>query len=172
MARNQESENLYQKEKENKNASATPYRKTRILIPRSSESLKSNNLITEIFDTVLLDQVFFYDTIEFDRVEQSEEWRKFIGIVSKDETKCIIFTSPSTVRSFFSIVYNKTSIPNLSKTKDQQGLVDFFGIKAVISLGPKTSEELKNRGIKYKESPINTIQETIKYAYGALLQNK
>ncbi|MDQ4073991.1 MAG: uroporphyrinogen-III synthase [Thermoproteota archaeon] len=163
---------LYQKDKENKSARCPHHMKTKILIPRSSESLKSNNFITEIFDTLVLDQVFFYDTIEFDRVEQSKEWSKFIDLVPKNEAKCLIFTSPSTVRFFFSIICSKTNIPILSKTKNQQELIDFAGIKTVISLGPKTSEELKNRGIKYKESPINTINETIRYAYGVLLQNK
>ena len=39
----------------------------------------------------------------------------------------------------------------------------FLGIKLIISMGPKTSEELKKRNIAYLESAEHTVNGALKY---------
>ncbi len=86
------------------------------------------------------------------------------------ELKYLIFTSPSAVRAFFKIIVNNNIyrgeqqlIRTLSTIKNEQELVKILGIKAIISLGPKTSEELKKRNIVYLESSEHTISGALKY---------
>ena len=51
----------------------------------------------------------------------------------------------------------------LSNIKNEQELLNFLGIKVIISIGPKTSEELKKRNIVYLESEEHTINGALKY---------
>jgi uroporphyrinogen-III synthase len=150
--------------------------KIKILIPRSTESQKSNNLITKKYTNLILDQVFFYETIEFNKIIESNEWKKFKNLVEQKELKYIIFTSPSTVRAFFKIIANniylieeekekeKENRLNIlfSTNKNEQELINDLGIKLIISIGPKTSEELKKRDIVYLESAEHTINGALK----------
>ncbi|MGN6559960.1 MAG: uroporphyrinogen-III synthase [Candidatus Nitrosocosmicus sp.] len=139
--------------------------KAKILMPRSLESLSSHNFIIKKYKNLILDQVFFYETREFDRVKESNEWKKFQNIVSNKNKISIIFTSPSTVRSFFRILannffteknqYELESIPN---AKNDQELLSNLGIRKIISLGPKTSEELKKRNLTYSQPKEHTIK--------------
>jgi uroporphyrinogen-III synthase len=139
--------------------------KAKILMPRSLESLTSHNFIIKNYKNLILDQVFFYETREFDRVKESNEWKKFQNIIYNKKIISIIFTSPSTVRSFFSILANNfftqrnqyefKSIPNI---KNDQELLSNLGIRKIISLGPKTSEELKRRNLTYTQPKEHTIK--------------
>jgi uroporphyrinogen-III synthase len=123
---------------------------------------------------LILDQVFFYETIEFDKIIESNEWKKFKNLVEQKELKYIIFTSPSTVRAFFKIIANNIYLSEeekekenrlnilLSTNKNEQELINDLGIKLIISIGPKTSEELKKRDIVYLESAEHTINGALK----------
>jgi len=140
--------------------------KIKILMPRSAESQKSNNFIKKTYKNLVLEQVFFYETIEFNKIEGSNEWNKFKSLVYQKELKYLIFTSPSTVRAFFKIVVNNIYQEKqllLPTIKNEQELVNFLGIKLIISLGPKTSEELKKRDILYLESAEHTVKGALKY---------
>ncbi len=134
--------------------------KIKILMPRSTESKKSNNIITKTYKNLRLDQVFFYGTMEFSQIGKSDQWTKFKDLVHHKEINSILFTSPSSVRAFFKIIaeivtniYPDFSLrpppppppPSLppADVKNEQELMDVFGIKTIISIGPKTSEELK-----------------------------
>ncbi len=81
----------------------TEYQKEipKILMPRSADSVKSNNYIDTKFEYIILDQVFFYETRENKNVSNSEEWNKLLEFPDRVEKIFLIFTSPSTVRSFF-----------------------------------------------------------------------
>jgi uroporphyrinogen-III synthase len=149
-------------------------KKINILMPRSAESIKSNNFISKVYENLDLEQVFFYKTIEFNRIRESEEWIKFKELVFNKKLPCLIFTSPSTVRSFFNIILNdfytrdeieqnKYQIQISSNVKKEQELLNVLGFKLIISIGPKTSEELKKRNIKYKESEEHTIKGTLNH---------
>lgn len=145
----------------------------KMLIPRSAESQKSNNLITKKYKNLILEQVFFYETIEYNKIEQSDQWSKFKSLVKKKELEYLIFTSPSTVRAFFKIIVNNIhpgkeeeqteSTILLSTIKNEQELLSFLGINLIISIGPKTSEELKKRNIVYLESAEHTVNGALKY---------
>lgn len=146
--------------------------KIKILIPRSAESQKSNNLITKTYKNLILEQVFFYETIGYNKIEESIEWNKFKDLVYQKELKYLIFTSPSAVRAFFKIIVNNNIyegekqqqlILPPSAIRNEQELVNFLGIKVIISIGPKTSEELKKRNIVYLESAEHTINGALKY---------
>ena len=144
--------------------------KIKILIPRSTRSQKSNNMVTKMCSNLILDQVFFYETVEFDKTEASHEWDQFYSMVRQKKLKFMIFTSPSTVRAFFKIVTNsiahhqKQLSPLLPPTvQNEQHLMDCLGIKSIVSLGPKTSEELKKRKIVYLESDEHTVKGAINH---------
>ncbi len=151
--------------------------KTKILMPRSTESQKSNNMVTKTYSNLILDQVFFYETVEFDKVEESPEWDRFYGLVHQKKLKFVIFTSPSTVRAFFKIIKNNTNHhekqqlplfpPPPPTVQNDQHLMDCLGFKLIISIGPKTSEELKKREIVYVESEEHTVKGGINH----LLEN-
>jgi uroporphyrinogen III methyltransferase/synthase len=127
----------------------------KILIPRSAESVKSNNYIDMKFDHILLDQVFFYETREYKNASNSEEWKKLLELPDRVENRFLIFTSPSTVRSFFKIIYHQ--FPQFSDCKNEREVLHALKIKKVVSIGPKTSLELKKNNIDFMESSVNTI---------------
>jgi uroporphyrinogen-III synthase len=123
-----------------------------------------------MYRNLTLDQVFFYETVGFDKTDESHEWDQFYSMVRQKELKAMIFTSPSTVRAFFKIVTNsiahhqKQLSPLLPPTvQNEQHLMDCLGIKSIVSLGPKTSEELKKRKIVYLESEEHTVKGAIKH---------
>lgn len=130
-------------------------KKIRVLIPRSLESLKSNNYITKQYNNIILEQIFLYESKEFDKVTESVEWMKFKRL-DKDQENYIIFTSPSSVRAFFNIIKNK-NILDMVENLDENEILIKKGIRKIISIGPKTSQELHGRKIKYIESRIHTI---------------
>ena len=53
-----------------------------------------------------MEQVFFYETSQYNKIKQSNQWKKFKNLVKQKELKYLIFTSPSTVRAFFKIIAN------------------------------------------------------------------
>lgn len=143
--------------------------KIKILMPRSMESKKSNNIIAKTYKNLSLDQVFFYETVEFSETEKSHQWSEFKDLIYQKKLHSILFTSPSTVRAFFNIMADSpTSIPHPgvkppSNMISGQELMDSLGIKLTVSLGPKTSEELKKRNIEFLESRENTVRGALEH---------
>lgn len=127
----------------------------KILMPRSAESIKSNNYIDTKFKYIILDQVFLYETRENKNVSNSVEWKKLLELPNRDEKTFLIFTSPSTVRSFFKIIYHQFS--QLSESKNEREVLQALKVNKVISIGPKTSLELKKNKIDFMESSEYTI---------------
>jgi uroporphyrinogen-III synthase len=135
----------------------TKYQKEipKILMPRSAESIKSNNYINAKFKYIILDQVFFYEISENKNVSNSENWKELLQLPNRMEKTFLIFTSPSTVRSFFKIMY--TQFSQISNHKSQREVIQALNVNKVISIGPKTSLELKKNKIDYTESSEYTI---------------
>jgi len=127
----------------------------KILMPRSAESVKSNNYINTKFKYIILDQVFFYETRENKNVSNSEEWKKLMELPNRVEKTFLIFTSPSTVRSFFKIIYHQFS--QISDRKSEREVLQALNVNKVVSIGPKTSLELKKNKIDFTESSEYTI---------------
>lgn len=144
---------------------------TKILVPRSLESLKSNNIIENKFSNLILDQVFFYKTVEFSKISDSPEWDKFINL-DHDNANYIIFTSPSTIRSFFNIIeknYLRIREAVASNNEEKDIVSNFLKSQKIISIGPKTSEELKKRNLKFTESQEHTINGALKIVFNMIV---
>ncbi len=143
--------------------------KIKILMPRSMESKKSNSIIAKTYKNLSLDQVFLYETVEVSETEKSHQWSKFKNLVYQKKLHSILFTSPSTVRAFFKIMaYSPTNIPHAGiqpppNIRNGQELMDSLGIKLTVSLGPKTSEELKKRNIEFLESRESTVKGALEH---------
>ena len=142
--------------------------KIKVLMPRSMESQKSNNIIAKKYKNIILDQVFFYETVEFSETEKSCQWNKFRNLIYHKNMHSILFTSPSTVRAFLKIMAdNPINIPRGIQppptVRNPQELMDSLGIKLIVSLGPKTSEELKKRNIEFLESKENTVKGALEH---------
>ena len=127
----------------------------KILMPRSAESIKSNNYINTKFKYIILDQVFFYETSENKNVSHSDDWKELLELPNRTEKTFLIFTSPSTVRSFFKIMH--TQFSQISNHKSEREVIQALNVNKVISIGPKTSLELKKNKIDFTESSEYTI---------------
>jgi len=135
----------------------TKYQKEipKILMPRSAESIKSNNYINRKFKYIILDQVFFYETSENKNASNSENWKELLELPNRNKKNFLIFTSPSTVRSFFKIMH--TQFSQVSDHKSEREVIQALNVNMVISIGPKTSLELKKNKIDFTESSEYTI---------------
>jgi len=111
------------------------------------------------FEYITLDQVFFYETRENKNVSNSEEWNKLLKFPDRVEKIFLIFTSPSTVRSFFKIIYHQFS--QLSFRKNEIEVLQALNVNKVVSIGPKTSLELKKNKIDFMESSEFTINGAV-----------
>jgi uroporphyrinogen-III synthase len=135
----------------------TKYQKEipKILMPRSAESIRSNNYINRKFKYIILDQVFFYETSENKNASNSENWKELLELPNRNKRNFLIFTSPSTVRSFFKIM--RTQFSQVSDHKSEREVIQALNVNMVISIGPKTSLELKKNKIDFTESSEYTI---------------
>ena len=129
-----------------------------IIIPRSG---KSKDLIRKALSDLgmTVEELFLYDvkTSHINTV-----WIDFIALLNQKKVDGIIFTSASTVESFFEIMlalsYNTYSL--------------LGNVKAIIAIGPATSEELRKRNIKPFEAKEHTIRETFELAKIVLSGNR
>ena len=87
--------------------------------------------------------------------KRDEEWKKLLELPDHVEKTFLIFTSPSTVRSFFKIIYHQFS--QLSFRKNEREVLQALNVNKVVSIGPKTSLELKKNKIDFIESSEYTI---------------
>lgn len=135
----------------------TKYQKEipKILMPRSAESIRSNNYINRKFKYIILDQVFFYETSENKNASNSENWKELLELPNRNKKNFLIFTSPSTVRSFFKIMH--TQFSQVSDHKSEREVIQALNVNMVISIGPRTSLELKKNKIDFTESSEYTI---------------
>jgi uroporphyrinogen-III synthase len=144
---------LMKLEEENKYAHNDKF--SRILLPRSSESMRSDNYIKLNFDTISLDQVLFYEIKVKAKLSDFERLRKVINSSKDYEKNFMIFTSPSAVRIFFQQVVSE--FPQLVGMRDKE-ILHRLNATVILSIGPKTSFELKKRGIAYEESMNHTVK--------------
>jgi uroporphyrinogen-III synthase len=122
----------------------------KIIIPRSEKSKEFiRNALSHLGLTI--DEIFLYD------VKTScttTIWEDFVALLKQKKVDAIIFTSTSTVKSFFEIMqklsYNTYSL--------------LSNVDAIIAIGPATSEELKKRNIRPFEAKDHTIRGTFDLA--------
>lgn len=119
---------------------------TRILIPRSSAS---NSFLKNELESmsIILDEFYIY----YPQAETSNQtWIEFSHQMKMNKIHAIIFTSPSAVRYFFSIMHQV--LPDL---------MQYIKNIVMISIGPNTTIELKSKHIVPFESEEHTIRGTV-----------
>ena len=122
----------------------------KIIIPRSQ---KAKEFIRKALSCLgmTVDEFFLYD-VKTSCINTM--WEDFVVLLKQKKVDAIIFTSASTVQSFFEIMYklsyNAYSLPS--------------NVKAIIAIGPATSEELRKRKIKAFESKEHTVRGTFELA--------
>jgi uroporphyrinogen-III synthase len=129
----------------------------RIIIPRSSAS---NDFIATALGKIGInvDELFLYDvrTCNINAI-----WKDFVLLLENKKVDVIIFTSSSTVQSFFEILERiSCDVPTLIR-----------GVKAVIALGPFTQEELTKKNVHSIESKIHTIRGAFELAKNIMNEN-
>ncbi|MGH9991159.1 MAG: uroporphyrinogen-III synthase [Nitrososphaera sp.] len=82
----------------------------------------------------------------------SPVWSEFSSLLSEKKVSAIVFTSASSVRSFFEIMGMLTPVAHLGE------------LAKVVSIGPFTSRELKNRNIAYHETDEHTVKGAFEVA--------
>jgi uroporphyrinogen-III synthase len=123
---------------------------TRIMIPRSAAS--SSYLKEKLHSmSIFLDEFYIYYPKEETRNQTMIEFSKQIKMKKVD---VLIFTSPSAVRYFFSIM--QEIFPDFKK--------EVNNIEILISIGPNTTRELNSIDIFPIESKEHTIRGTVKLA--------
>lgn len=137
----------------------------RILLPRSAQSIKSNNFIDSTFESIELDQVFFYDTIEIKNASIYSGWKKMTKLSDCAGKSFLIFTSPSAVRSFFKILHHLS--PERYDNKTEKDIIHDLRIYKVISIGPATSRALIEKNIAHLESSIHTVKGTLDLVFNS-----
>jgi uroporphyrinogen-III synthase len=122
----------------------------RIMIPRSGAS---NSFLKDRLDSmgIILDEFYIY----YPQIETVNlTWINFSKEMGDNRVQVMIFTSPSAVRYFFSIMQNILS--NFNEC--------LRNIDALISIGPKTTKELVSRHVFPVESEEHTIEGTVELA--------
>lgn len=100
---------------------------------------------------IILDEFYIY----YPQVETiNQTWIDFSKEMEVNKVKVMIFTSPSAVRYFFSIMQN--IVLNFNEC--------FRNIEALISIGPNTTKELVSRKVFPVESKQHTIEGTLELA--------
>ncbi|MFL6383676.1 MAG: uroporphyrinogen-III synthase [Nitrososphaeraceae archaeon] len=122
----------------------------RIIIPRSEKSKEFiRKALSDLGMTV--EELFLYDV---KTSSTNTIWEDFIALLKQKKVDAIIFTSTSTVQSFFEIMhilsYNAYSL--------------LSSVKAIIAIGPATSEELRKRNIRPFEAKEHTVRGTFELA--------
>ena len=123
---------------------------TRIMSPRSGAS---NSFMKEKLNSIgiILDEFHIY----YPQIETINKiWIDFSKKISNKRVDVLIFTSPSAVRYFFSIM-----LQVLSNFREY-----FQSIDAIISIGPNTTKELISRNVSSIESKEHTINGTLRLA--------
>jgi uroporphyrinogen-III synthase len=101
---------------------------------------------------MIVEELFLYDVKT--SCTNNIIWEDFTALLKQKKVDAIIFTSASTVESFFEIMsalpYNAYSL--------------LSSVKAIIAIGPATSEELRKRNIRPFEAKEHTIRGTFELA--------
>ena len=118
---------------------------TKFLFPRSSTSplIIKDNLKKMGFE---VDEFLLYSSVGS---KITQEWVEFSNLLRKGLVSSIVFTSPSSVKSFCNIM--DFLMPDFDIACNKIGLV---------SIGPLTTKELFSRGLSSFESQEHTIRGT------------
>jgi uroporphyrinogen-III synthase len=126
----------------------------KVIIPRSGKS--NDYLGKELLSMGLgVTELFLYST---KTAVPGQIWNEFVNLINQGEVDALIFTSGSSVCSFFEILNKFTfSLHHLPLTST-----------VIISIGPLTTKKLKERSIYCIEASEHTIRGTFELAKSVL----
>jgi len=129
-------------------SSMEPARK-KIIIPRSGAA---NEFAAKALTALgmKVDEILLY-TVRTSPV--TFVWSEFSDLLLQKKVDAVVFTSASSVSSFFEIMGKMTI-----------GHLQLDGLARVVSIGPFTSKELKKRKVKYFEAEEHTIRGALELA--------
>ena len=116
----------------------------KVIVPRSGASTP---FLKELLNKIGLDvmEIHLYDVCAF---QDTSKWNDFRQAFSMDQVNGIVFTSASSVRSFFQI---------MSKDYTQQDILPRLEKIHVVAIGPFTADELKKFNIRNTVSQVHTV---------------
>ncbi len=121
----------------------------KIIIPRSGAANEfATKALTDLGMDV--DEILLY-TVRTGTV--MPVWSEFSDMLLQKKVDAVIFTSASSVNSFFEIM-----------GKLSEGHLQLDTLAKVVSIGPLTSKELKSRKIRYFESQEHTVKGSLELA--------
>lgn len=128
-----------------------------MIIPRSSAA---NDFVVEsLLDLGMkVDEVHLY---ELRTSRPTDVWFEFYKLLQMKKINAIVFTSASSVASFFDISVI-LKVEGKEEGQQQQWRID--SLTKIISIGPLTSKELEKRKIKPYEAEEHTIKGTFNLA--------
>lgn len=115
----------------------------RILVPRSGSSTP---FLRKLLEKLGFDvrELYLYDTAPY---RSGPVWEDFARRLRQGDIDGMIFTSVSSVRAFFDIMSGlDTDVPSLLNNKT-----------TTVAIGPFTSSELSEYGIRYTVAPEHTV---------------
>ncbi|MDH3618553.1 MAG: uroporphyrinogen-III synthase, partial [Nitrosopumilus sp.] len=116
----------------------------KVIIPRSGASTPFlKELLNKIGIEVL--EIHLYDVCAF---RDTTQWNEFRELFSQGKVDGIVFTSASSVRGFFEIML---------KDHDEQNLIENLEKIRVVTIGPFTSDAMKNYNVKNTISEVHTV---------------
>ena len=122
----------------------------KIIIPRSSAS--TNYLAKSLTDLgMVVDEVHVYDV----KAAMHDKWSQFMEMLAKNKIDCIVFTSASSVHSFFDVAI---------QYEKNERLIEILNSIKVIAIGPFTNDALIEHGVKAVMSEEHTINGTFEVA--------
>ena len=116
----------------------------KVIVPRSGASTP---FLKELLEKIGIDvkEIHLYDVCAFRDLTQ---WNEFRKLFSQSKVDGIVFTSASSVRAFFEIMY---------KDYDENSLLSHLEKVPIVAIGPFTSDELKKFNVKNTTSQVHTV---------------
>ncbi len=116
----------------------------KVIVPRSGASTPFlQELLSKIGIDVL--EIHLYDVCAF---RDTTQWNGFRELFSQNKVDGVVFTSASSVRGFFEIMF---------KDYAEDVLLDNLTKLSVVSIGPFTSDELKKFKVKNTIAEVHTV---------------
>jgi uroporphyrinogen-III synthase len=125
-------------------------RNKKIIIPRSSAS--TNYLAKSLSNMgMIVDELHVYDV----KPAEHGKWSEFMKMLTEGKIDCMVFTSASSVNSFFevAVVYEK-----------EERLREMLNSIKIIAIGPFTNDALVEVGVKAVVADEHTIEGTFEVA--------
>lgn len=115
----------------------------KVIVPRSGASTEFLAKLLEKIGLIVKEN-HLYDVQAF---SDHAQWKSFKELFSQNKIDGIVFTSASSVRGFFEIMFdfdNKDLLKKLEKTQ-------------IVAIGPFTAEELKKFNVEPKTADVHTV---------------